>query len=195
MRNVKYYANRHIYEYMSIHVQYMDIWENIMGYPIFTEEQISEFIETANEMGIGPAMRYLGYPKSYHTAKKFYIQRSLDLPTANTLAVMAKQLDIFYKDKDKIIAAQAVIDRAVEKLYEDDLLSEDINKLSNAIHKAIQTINLIEGKSTNINENRSKDGTDLAIVDMLNEAKIRNNLIKDKIDIKNTLDHPIDKIN
>ncbi len=74
-----------------------------MGYPIFTEEQISEFIETANEMGIGPAMRYLGYPKSYHTAKKFYIQRSLDLPTANTLAVMAKQLDIFYKDKDKII--------------------------------------------------------------------------------------------
>lgn len=161
--------------------------EEIMGYPTFNEEQISEFIECANEMGIGPAMRYLGYPKSYHTAKKFYIQRSLDLPTANTLAVMAKQLDIFYKDKDKIIAAQAIIDRAVEKLYEDDLLSEDINKLSNAIHKAIQTINLIEGKSTNINENRSKDGTDLAIVDMLNEAKIRNNLIKDKID------HPLDK--
>jgi hypothetical protein len=98
---------------------------------------------------------------------------------------MAKQLDIFYKDKDKIIAAQAIIDRAVEKLYEDDLLSEDINKLSNAIHKAIQTINLIEGKSTNINENRSKDGTDLAIVDILNEAKARNNLIKDKVQEEN----------
>ena len=51
----------HIYEYMSR--------ENIMGYPVFNEEQISEFIETANEMGIGPAMRYLGYPKSYHTLK------------------------------------------------------------------------------------------------------------------------------
>lgn len=152
-----------------------------MGYPVFNEEQISEFIETANEMGIGPAMRYLSYPKSYHTAKKFYVQRNLDMPTANTLAVMSKQLDVFYKDNEKILAAQAVIDRSVEKLYEDDLLADDINKLSNAIHKAIQTINLIEGKSTNINENRSKDGTDLAIVDMLNEAKARNNLIKDNV--------------
>ena len=155
-----------------------------MGYPTFTEEQISEFIELANEMGIGPAMRYLGYPKSYHTAKKFYIQRNLDTPTANSLAVMSKQLDIFYTDKEKVLAAQAVIDRSVEKLYEDDLLADDISKLSNSIHKAIQTINLIEGKSTNINENRSKDGTDLAIVDMLNEAKMRSNKIKQ------TLDHP-----
>jgi hypothetical protein len=166
-----------------------EIKENIMGYPVFTEEQISEFIETANEMGIGPAMRYLNYPKSYHTAKKFYLQRNLDMPTSNTLAQMSKNLDIFYKDKEKILAAQAVVDRAVEKLYEEDLLAEDINKLSNAIHKAIQTINLIEGKSTNINENRSKDGTDLAIVDMLNEAKARNEYIKSKID------HPIIETN
>jgi hypothetical protein len=154
-----------------------------MGYPIYTEEMVTEFIDMANEMGIGPAMRTLGYPKSYHTAKKFYVQRNIDMPTANTLAVMAKQLDIFYSDKEKVLAAQAVLDRSIEKLYEDDLLAEDINKLSNAIHKAIQTINLIEGKSTNINENRSKDGSDLAIIDMLNEAKVRNNLIKDNIKI------------
>ena len=158
-----------------------------MPYPTYTEEQITEFIEIAGEMGIGPAMRALGYPKSYHTAKKFFVQRNIDTPTANSLAVMAKQLDIFYTDKEKVLAAQSVIDRTVEKLYEDDLLAEDINKLSNALHKAIQTINLIEGKSTNINENRSKDGSDLAIVDMLNEAKMRSNMIKQ------SLDHPIDK--
>jgi len=152
-----------------------------MGYPVFTEEQVSEFIECANEMGIGPAMRYLGYPKSYHTSKKFYTQRNLDMPTANTLAVMSKQLDIFYTDKEKVLAAQAVIDRTVEALYEDTLASDDISKLSNALHKAIQTINLIEGKSTNINENRSKDGSDLAIIDMLNEAKMRSQSIKDSM--------------
>jgi hypothetical protein len=152
-----------------------------MGYPVFTEEQVSEFIECANEMGIGPAMRYLGYPKSYHTSKKFYTQRNLDMPTANTLAVMSKQLDIFYTDKEKVLAAQAVIDRTVEALYEDTLASDDISKLSNALHKAIQTINLIEGKSTNINENRSKDGSDLAIIDMLNEAKMRSQNIKDSM--------------
>lgn len=158
-----------------------------MPYSQFTEEQISEFIEMAAEMGIGPSMRTLGYPKSYHTAKKWHLQRNVQMPTANTLAVMAKELDIFYTDREKILAAQAVIDRSVEALYQDDLLSDDIAKLSNALHKAIQTINLIEGKSTNINENRSKDGTDLAIVDMLNEAKARSNSIKSKID------HPISK--
>ena len=164
--------------------------ENNMGYPVFTEEQVSEFIECANEMGIGPAMRYLGYPKSYHTSKKFYTQRNLDMPTANTLAVMSKQLDIFYTDKEKVLAAQAVIDRTVEALYEDTLASDDISKLSNALHKAIQTINLIEGKSTNINENRSKDGSDLAIIDMLNEAKMRSQNIKDSM--KDTTQNAID---
>jgi hypothetical protein len=157
-----------------------------MGYPVFTEEMVTEFIELAQEMGIGPAMRNLGYPKSYHTAKKFFVQRNIEMPTANTLAVISKQLDIFYTDRDKIVAAQAVIDRTVEKLYEEDLLAEDINKLSTALHKAIQTINLIEGKSTNINENRSKDGSDLAIIDMLNEAKMRNKSIKDSLKV----DHP-----
>lgn len=160
-----------------------------MGYPTFTEEQITEFIEMAAEMGIGPTMRHLGYPKSYHTAKKWHIQRNIEMPTANTLAVMAKDLDIFYRDNEKILAAQAVIDRSVEALYQDDLTSDDINKLSTALHKAIQTINLIEGKSTNINENRSKDGSDLAIIDMLNEAKARSNSIKDSLKV----DHPIDK--
>ena len=156
-----------------------------MGYPVFTEEQITVFIEMANEMGIGPTMRTLGYPKSYHTAKRFYTQRNIDMPTANTLAVMAKDLAIFYNDKEKVLAAQAVLDRSIEKLYEEDLLAEDINKLSTAIHKAIQTINLIEGKSTNINENRSKDGSDLAIVDMLNEAKMRSENIKQSLKVVN----------
>ena len=136
-------------------------------------------------MGIGPAMRTLGYPKSYHTAKRFYLQRNIDMPTANSLAVMAKDLAIFYNDKEKVLAAQAVLDRSIEKLYEEDLLAEDINKLSTAIHKAIQTINLIEGKSTNINENRSKDGSDLAIVDMLNEAKMRSENIRQSLKVVN----------
>jgi hypothetical protein len=163
-----------------------------MGYPTFTEEQVSEFISIAQEMGIGPAMRHLGYPKSYHTAKKFFQQRNIDTPTANSLAYMTKQLDIFYTDKEKLLAAQAVVDRTVEALYEDTLTSDDISKLSNALHKAIQTINLIEGKSTNINENRSKDGQDLAIIDMLNEAKMRSQTIKDSLNI-DRIDHPLDK--
>ena len=153
-----------------------------MGYQKYTPEQIEEFINQANEMGISPAMRYLGYPASYHTAKRFYEERGLEIPNANTLAVMARNTGIFYTDKEKIVAAQAIIDRSVEQLYQDNLTSDDINKLGTAIHMAIQTINLVEGKSTAINESRSKDGSDLAIIDLLNEAKLRNENIKANMD-------------
>jgi outer membrane protein assembly factor BamD (BamD/ComL family) len=149
-----------------------------MGYSTFTEEQITVFIEHAQEMGIGPAIRYIGYPKSYHTAKKWFEQRSLEMPTMDTLAKMAVDTRAFYNDKEKLIAAQAVLDRCVETLMQDSLDPDELNKLANAVHKAIQTINLIEGKSTVINENRQKDGQDLAIIDLLNEAKMRNEAMK-----------------
>jgi len=163
-----------------------------VGYRTFTEEQITEFIETAKEMGIGPTLRYLQYPKSYHTAKKWFVERGLDMPTIDTLAKMAGDLRVFYTDKEKLIAAQAVLDRCVEALMQDVLDSDGLNKLANAVHKAIQTINLIEGKSTVINENRQKDGQDLAIVDLLNEAKMRNEALRNKgLEIKGL--EPIDK--
>ena len=149
-----------------------------MGYSTFTEEQITNYIETAQEMGISPAMRAMGYPKSYHTAKKWFEQRGVDLPTMDTLAKMAVDLRVFYTDKEKVLAAQAVLDRCVESLMEDTLDADQLNKLSNAVHKAIQTINLIEGKATAVNENRQKDGQDLAIIDLLNEAKMRNEAMK-----------------
>ena len=151
-----------------------------MGYQTFQEEQITEFISNAQEMGIGPAMRYLGFPKSYHTAKKWFVERGLDLPTVDTLAKMAAGLKVFYSDKEKLIAAQAVLDRCVESLMQDALDSDGLNKLANAVHKAIQTINLIEGKPTVINEQRNKDGQDLAIIDLLNEAKARNEAMRNK---------------
>ncbi len=66
-----------------------------MGYSKYTEEQITEFINQANEMGISPAMRHLGYPASYHTAKTFYEKRGVEMPTINTLAQMARNIGVF----------------------------------------------------------------------------------------------------
>ncbi len=151
-----------------------------MGYSQFSEEQITSFIETAQEMGISPAIRVLNYPRSYHTAKKWFEQRGVELPNLDSLAKMAVDMRVFYSDKEKVLAAQAVLDRCVETLMEDTLDADQLNKLANAVHKSIQTINLIEGKSTNINENRQKDGQDLAIIDLLNEAKARNEAMKEK---------------
>jgi hypothetical protein len=141
----------------------------------YSDRQVAEFIETAQEMGISPAMRKLGYPGAWATAQRWFETAGLGLPTVDSLIAKAVELKQFYGDKEKKFAAMTLIDRIVEKLLqESDLTADDINKLGNALNKAIQTFNLIEGKSTSITESRQKDGTDLAIVDMLNEAKARN---------------------
>lgn len=147
----------------------------------YSQKQVEEFIEVAQEMGLSPAMRSLGYPAAWATAQSWFKNAGLEVPFIDSLMAKAAELKQFYSDKEKKFAAQAAIDRIVEKLQQDDLTADDINKLANALNKVIQTFNLIEGKATSVHEQRQKDGSDLAIIDMLNEAKAKNNLIEQGI--------------
>ena len=147
----------------------------------YSDKQVEEFVNTAKEIGISPALRTLGYPGSYNTALRWFEERGESRPDIDSLLQKAADLKQFYGDKEKLFAAQTLIDRIVEQLQEATLEADEINKLGNALHKAIQTFNLIEGKATNVTESRSKDGTDLAIMDMLNAAKAKNVLTEQKI--------------
>lgn len=147
----------------------------------YSDNQVSDFIETAKEIGISPAMRALNYPAAWATAQRWFNERGIPLPTIDSLMAKAAELKQFYSDKEKLFAVQTLIDRIVEKLHGDDLDADEINKLGNALNKAIQTFNLIEGKSTSISETRTKDGTDLAVIDMLNEAKAKNAVIEQNV--------------
>lgn len=152
-----------------------------MGKKFYSEQDVKEFIEAAEEMGISPAMRKLGYPGSWATAQRWFVEAGRTLPSIDSLVARAGELKQFYSDKEKLMATQVVIDRIVESLTNDELTADEINKLSNALNKAIQTFNLIEGKSTSITESRQKDGADLAIMDMLNEAKAKNAVIESNL--------------
>lgn len=144
-----------------------------MARVIYSERQIEEFIELAKMKGIGPAIRELGYP-SAPQAYNWFKKAGEDVPSIDSLATRAVHMKLFYSDNEKKFAAQKNIERIVEALEEGDLDAKDINLLSNALHKAIQTFNLIDGKATSVTENHTKDGADLAIVDILNEAKAKN---------------------
>ncbi len=76
-------------------------------------------------------------------------------------------------------AAQGIIDRIVEALEQETLTAEEINKLANAYQRVIQTMQLIEGDVTERKETITRDGADLAIRDLINEAKARN-LVKEE---------------
>lgn len=147
----------------------------------YSENQVNDFIAAAKEMGISPALRKLGYPAAYATAIRWFDERGEARPDVDSLLMKAAELKKFYGDTEKLYAAMTLIDRIVEKLQQDDLDADEINKLGNSLHKAIQTFNLIEGKATSVSETRQKDGTDLKIIDMMNAAKARNALIESEI--------------
>jgi hypothetical protein len=151
-----------------------------MARVIYSQDQINEFIATAEMMGVAPAIRQLGYP-TYPTAQKWFEEQGKEMPSIDSIGQKAAVMRVFYGDQEKKYAAQRNIERIVESLEQDQLDAKDINLLSNALHKAVQTFNLIEGKSTSITESHTKDGADLAINDLLNSAKAKNALVEEEM--------------
>lgn len=157
-----------------------------MGYKTYTEEETRSFVDVAKEIGISPAMRQMGYPNSYNTAKKWFDELGEIVPDLDALMRKAADMKRFYGDSEKKIALMTAIDLIMEQFNQPKLTADDINKLTNALAKAIQTFQLVEGKSTTINETRQKDGTDLAINDLLNSVKAKNALRENDLRVSDT---------
>lgn len=140
----------------------------------YTDEEVDTFIELAQMSGIAPAIRELGYP-TYPTAQKWFKERDLELPSVDSLMAMAAEMKVFYDDSAKKASLQIAIDRIVKMLQEDrGLTADDINKLSNALAKLLQTFQLIEGKSTSVTEKVEKSDTDKNIERLMAQMKNMN---------------------
>lgn len=139
----------------------------------YTQEEVDEFVELAQIKGIAPAIRELGYP-SYPGAQKWFKEKGLEMPTVDSLMAKAAELKVFYGDSEKKASLQIAIDRIIEELQEKALNADEINKLSNALSKLLQTYQLIEGKATQVTEKHEKDSTDLAINKLLDDMRNAN---------------------
>lgn len=151
-----------------------------MKHRVYTEAEKDEFIQIAQEIGVGPTCRKLGYPSSAQ-GFNWFKQRGLPIPTIDSLQARAREIQQFYGDNEKKLAIQTLMDRIVEKAGEEQLDADAINKLANALAKLIQTFQLVEGKATTVQESRTKDGSELAIMDMLNAEKAKNALKQSEI--------------
>lgn len=140
----------------------------------YTEEEEERFIEVANEIGIGPAMRELGYPGSYNTCAKWFKSRSLETPTVTSLQAHASSLKQHYALEEEMAGVQLLMDRYVEKALTEEMTPDELNKLANGYERLMKTKRLIEGKSTNIAETQTYDGTDLEIMKLAQEMEERN---------------------
>lgn len=150
--------------------------------PKYTEEQKLEYIEIAKEVGIGPAMRECGYPGSYHTAQKWLDEFGVNI-TKDSLQQRAVSLNIYYSTKEKVLAAQALLVRLLEKVEgPGNLDAKDLVNLANAMQRVMQTLALIEGEATNRTEQITKDSTDVELLQMLSEAKAKNDAFMQQLD-------------
>lgn len=123
----------------------------------YTEKQRNDFLELAQEIGFTPAMRELGYPKSWATASKWAEQRGVNI-TVDTLKQHAKEFDIYYQAKDKLLVCQEGLRRIYEDLINETFISpDDKKKLADATKRFVETMQLVEGKATEIRQDNSDD--------------------------------------
>lgn len=141
-----------------------------MGRINYSDEQIEEFIEMAQDIGIGRTIRELGYPNSWATANRWITARGLKV-NVDALKQRSAEFNQWYKDEEVILVAQAGMERVNEYLVEKDITPEDMKRLADSYAKFANTWLLVKGKANNINESRSIGETDLEIKKMIAEME------------------------
>lgn len=146
-----------------------------------TDEQINEFLALAEEMGITRAMRELGYPKSWATAKRWADMRGAVVAVDAVMAKAAATRE-WYKTEEIITVAQAGIARVFESNEEGVVLSpDDQKKLAEALNKYYIVWANAQGKATNITESRETDGFNEHLQELLNVERAKKLLNKENV--------------
>lgn len=147
----------------------------------YSDQEIADFLEVAVDIGIGRAIRELGYPKSWMTAKRWADMRNIDVEV-NAMKAKAKSYDLWYTDRDVLLGAEAGMARVMESLEEEDLSADDKKKLAESYQKFANIWLTVQGKANNITQTQRKDGMDLEIVNLLNNEIARNESIESQVE-------------
>lgn len=142
----------------------------------YDDTQRAVFIELAQNIGIGRAIRELGYP-SYPTAQSWMRAAGVE-PNVDTAYAQMKQWHTYYQVEDMLIVIDEGIS-AVQDLLMKVETADDAKKLSESLQKLVNTRLLLEGKSTSITEKREVSAEDTEFEKALRE--FRNTPINDQI--------------
>jgi len=144
----------------------------------YTDEEIDIFIESAKDVGLSRAMRELGYPGSWATAKRWVDARGIKIDI-DALKAAAAEAREWYKDEEVIRVAEAGMERIYEQLTENETLTpDDVKRLSEGYQKFSNQWMAMKGKTQTISETRSVGETDMAIKDLIAAEQARNALLE-----------------
>lgn len=142
----------------------------------YDDSQINEFIELANDIGIGPAIKELGYPASWATAQRWYKMRGIDTPNVDELRSKASKTHQFYEDKEALLVVQEGL-QIVHSTYLnkwDSLDADEQKKLAETVQKLTNSMRVLQDKASSIHESRYKDSIDDELNKMIADLESSN---------------------
>lgn len=138
----------------------------------YTDEQQAIYCELAQVIGIGGAIRELGYP-SYPTAMLWLNKRGIEPKQIDVMAT-ARKFQRLYEAQDLL----QIVDEGlavVQSLYGSIESADDAKKLADAIARLVNARNLLEGKANSIVEKRETTQQDLEIAELLRAEQLKQN--------------------
>lgn len=139
----------------------------------YTEDQIEVFLVLAQEVGIGRALRELGYPNSYSTALRWAEKRGVSV-NVDPVMKHVKQFDDLYKTEHMLAVIKEGVTRIYQELTENDLTPDEQKKLSEAFQKYTNSYLVLQGKANDIKETHTRDALDVDLMRMIEEEKSRS---------------------
>lgn len=127
--------------------------------PKYEPHQKEEYLELASQIGHSRAMRELGYPKHWSTANTWAKEYGVNI-ALDELKQKSAAFNDWYQTEELLIAMQEAIARGREFILEDDSLNADgYKKAVEGMKRAIETMQLLQGKAT------SRGGTEKEVGD------------------------------
>lgn len=151
----------------------------------YSDKQINDFLDLAQDVGITKAKRELKYPNSWATAQRWADMRGVKVATDDLKAQAAATRE-WYKEEE----VKTLVQEGFNRVYNDlvtktDLSADDQKKLSDAANKYYQMWVNIQGKASTITETRSSDSMDEHLQELFNMQVAKNVL-------KNQEEKPVD---
>ncbi|MFC9001111.1 hypothetical protein ACFT7U_36170 [Streptomyces rochei] len=139
----------------------------IMPGPKYTEEEKLAYLEKASEIGHSRARRELGYPNSWSTANLWAKDYNVTI-AVDELKQKSAAFNDWYSTEEQLIAMQEVISRGREYINDKaDLTPDEFKKTVEGMKRAIETMQLLQGKATSRAGTEEATETDAAIRNLL----------------------------
>lgn len=136
----------------------------------YSDQEQAEFCELAQYVGIGAAIRELGYP-TYPAAMLWMEKRGIE-PKQIDLMAKARQFHKYYQAEDLLKTVDEAMS-VVTGLYAKVETADDAKKLADAVSRLVNARLLLEGKANSITEKREVTQQDLELAEMLRAEKIK----------------------